>query len=294
MSKLISIDPFQKPEGIVAAVTTKLQARRSVLKAMSRAGSGEPTQRNVLAPALTIESRKIAELRPASRQVRRSNAAHAAEIKASMEQFGICVLPLITLDGEIIDGHARIETTKALGISEIQCQVVGHVSATDARRLRIALNRIQVKGEWDFSGLAVELTELNVEFDDDLFIPGIEPQNLDAFLQSGLQMEEVLPQAMVRVAAQVVARCGYAWKLGPHVLARADTRDGGFITHLLETLFGLNKVRPNFSDLPYNVAIQGYDYFHAQYMQNPQMKAGRIIDINRFKTYNVPSRMITG
>ena len=34
--------------------------------------------------------------------------------------------------------------------------------------------------------------------------------------------------------------------------------------------------------------IQGFDYFSAQYMQNPQMSAGRIIDINWFKTYDKP------
>ena len=34
--------------------------------------------------------------------------------------------------------------------------------------------------------------------------------------------------------------------------------------------------------------IQGYDYFYAQYMQNPHMTAGRIIDVSWFKPYDIP------
>ncbi|MEP6826445.1 MAG: ParB N-terminal domain-containing protein, partial [Aestuariivirga sp.] len=159
MTKQISTKQFQAPAGIVAAITAKTQDRRASLKKIVQSGVGQTTRRNDLTPMLKLENRKVSELRKASRQVRRANAPHITELKAGIEEFGFCVPPIVTVDGEIIDGHARIETTKILGISEIQCLVVGHLGTLDVRRLRIAINRIQEKGEWELPALQVELAE---------------------------------------------------------------------------------------------------------------------------------------
>ena len=258
MSKAISTSPIQEAKGIVGAVAAKTQARRSSLKAMAQAGLGKPHSRNDIAPALAIENRQISELRTASRQVRRSNAAHIAEVAASFEQFGICAPPLITVTGEIIDGHSRIEAAKVLGLTEIQCLVVGHLVSKDFRRLRIALNRIQEKGEWDLPALEIELGELNIEFGGDLFIPGIEPQILDGFLQEHLQVRETQAHLAPNKSGKVITRLGDVWKLGRHVLACVDARDLGFVLRVLQSEFGTIKVRLNCSDLPYNVKIQGH------------------------------------
>lgn len=67
MTKQISTNPFQKPVGIVGAVTVKSRARRATLKAMAQAGYAEPIPRNDLTSVLAIENRKVSDLRPASR-----------------------------------------------------------------------------------------------------------------------------------------------------------------------------------------------------------------------------------
>lgn len=258
MSKISSVNSFQNAPGIVAAVAAKSQDRRSTLRAMELAGSRVPARRNDLAPEIALARREISELRPASRQVRRANAAHTADVIASIEQFGVCAPPLVTDNGEIIDGHARIEAAKALALKEIPCIVIGHLSAKDVRRYRISANLIQEKGEWDFSALEVEFSELNIEFDGDLFIPGIEPQILDGFLQERLGLADTLSEPILNNTGPIITRLGDVWKLGPHILACADARDVSFVSRILQAAYGSTQVRLNFSDLPYNVKIQGH------------------------------------
>ena len=107
MSKVISLSPFPNAPGIIAAVVAKTQDRRSTLRAMQLAGVGDPARRNDLAPEITLESRKISDLRPASRQVRRFNASHTGELIASLEPFGICAPVVVTDNGEIVEQRRR-------------------------------------------------------------------------------------------------------------------------------------------------------------------------------------------
>lgn len=50
-----------------------------------------------------------------------------------------------------------------MGLSSVPCIVVSHLSPAERRLLRIALNRQQEKGQWDFEALKLELEELIIE-----------------------------------------------------------------------------------------------------------------------------------
>jgi DNA modification methylase len=60
------------------------------------------------------------------------------------------------------------------------------------------------------------------------------------------------------LAGKIISKLGDVWQLDRHIIACADARNLTFISALLKAHFGDVKVRFNFSDLPYNVQIQGH------------------------------------
>ncbi|MGT2481429.1 hypothetical protein ACU4GR_27340 [Methylobacterium oryzae CBMB20] len=69
------------------------------------------------------------------------------------------------IDGQdgILDGVARVEAAKLVGLSVIPCIVAGHLSPSEQRALRLALNRLQERGGWDLDELKLEFAELALE-----------------------------------------------------------------------------------------------------------------------------------
>jgi len=277
---------FAKHVGIAAGIAEKSKERRLTLRATMNGDLGFQTIQHGLAPMITLEKRLIVKLRPATRQVRRSIMRHNAEVAASMQQFGNVCPILITPDGMVIDGHARLEAAKSLGQTDIQCLVIAHLNATNIRRLSIALNRLQEKGEWDFPAFEAEIKELNVELGGDLTIPGIELSVLDAVLQEQIQPQEKIDPGLLKRPLIPITHKDDVWKVGPHIIACADARDSAFATRLLQQYFSVPGVRLNCSDLPYNVRIKGHvtSSDHREFL----MAAGEMSDAE-FKTFLVES-----
>jgi len=75
-------------------------------------------------------------------QIRRRSVKVSEDLKSSVGQFGICGVVLITPDGEIIDGHGVVATAESLGIDEVPCLVVGHLSRAEIRRPQVQHNSL--------------------------------------------------------------------------------------------------------------------------------------------------------
>jgi len=97
---------------------------------------------------MIIEKRKISELNPAPYNPRKSDVTQEANLKASLEKFGV-VEPIIfnKQTGFIVGGHFRIRELKKLGIKEVDCVIVD-LSPEDEKELNIRLNANT--GEWDW------------------------------------------------------------------------------------------------------------------------------------------------
>ena len=145
-----------------------------------------------------------------------------------------------------------------MGADEVPCLVVGHLPKADMRRLRIALNRIKEKGEWDLVALEAEIKERSLEFGEDLFTPGIEPPVLDGFLLEGLDTSEAEMKNLEVQAGKVVTALNDVCKLDRHIIACADARNLTFALALLAAQFGAAHVRLNISDPPYNVRLRSH------------------------------------
>lgn len=239
--------------GLTPALTQKSRVRREALRTVANIEARSSPPRNDLLPALRMEFRPINELRVPKRRLRKAIPAHSADLADSIGDFGLCKLITISDDGEVVDGISTLEKLKELGITEAPCLVVPHLPRRDRRRLRIALNRIQEKGAWDISELHTELAELQIEFEGNLHIPGIEPPELDILLQEELNSASNPLDQIPGKPSDPVSRRGDIWEIGKHVIACGDARDKSLATAIL----GSRLVQLLLTDPPYNVKVKG-------------------------------------
>lgn len=101
---------------------------------------------------MIIETKKLSELKPAPYNARKSNENQEANLKASLEKFGV-VEPIIfnKQTGYIVGGHFRVRELKKLGLKEVDCVIVD-LNEADEKELNIRLNANT--GEWDYDLLA--------------------------------------------------------------------------------------------------------------------------------------------
>jgi ParB-like chromosome segregation protein Spo0J len=123
---------------------------------------------------MNIQKVKISELKPAPYNPRKSNEKQEANLKASLEKFGV-VEPIIfnKQTGFIVGGHFRVRELKKLGIKEVDCVIVD-LSPEDEKELNIRLNANT--GEWDWE-------MLNAEWDSE----ELEAWGLDVPLESEIE-----------------------------------------------------------------------------------------------------------
>jgi DNA modification methylase len=226
--------------------------RRERFNRLARARATRGRRRNNLTPELALALRRPEELHVPARNVRKLNAAQVARVAAAIETLGFCQPLLITAAGEVIDGAARLQAAKQLGLREIACLVVDHLSDAEVRTLRIALNRLGERGEWDFEALRLEFTEL-IELGAPIEVAGFEAPEMDIILLGDEPPEhEIGP--LEPDEADPIAQDGDIWRLDEHLLACGDARDPA----VYGALMGSDQARLVFTDPPYNVPIAGH------------------------------------
>ena len=78
--------------------------------------------------ALTIESVPVQDLRPSPNNSRDYPKEQIEKLKRAIKQFGFLVPVLIDDRNRVIVGHARMEAAKELGLAEIPCIRIRHLS----------------------------------------------------------------------------------------------------------------------------------------------------------------------
>ena len=155
-------------------------------------------------------------------------------------------------DNEIINGEVSYEAAKQLGLDRLPCVRIGHLSPEEQRVLRLAVNRLAEKGEWDLDALKIEFEEL-ILLDAPIEIIGFSPAEIDHVIvgeaADGLEQGPLEPDP-----ATAVARVGDIFQLGPHRIVCGDATDPAVLARLLE---GDGPARLVLTDEPYNVKIAG-------------------------------------
>ena len=131
---------------------------------------------------MNIETRKLADLRPAAYNPRRKLQPGEPEyekIARSIEEFGYCDPIIINKDGTIIGGHQRHQVLLDLGAESADVVVVD-LDPDKEKALNIALNKIT--GSWDEAKLTELIGDLDVE-GYDLTKTGYSDKELKAMLE---------------------------------------------------------------------------------------------------------------
>ena len=140
----------------------------------------KPATRPVAAPAAIewrAETRKLSDLKAYAKNPRRFTDKGMADLRTSLDRFGLAEPVVINQDNEIIGGHARVETLRKLrGKNAVVPVYVPDrlLSPGEVAELCVRLNK-NIGGEFNFDALA------NAFDPADLLDWGFTPQEIGVF-----------------------------------------------------------------------------------------------------------------
>jgi ParB-like chromosome segregation protein Spo0J len=132
---------------------------------------------------MKIENIKTEKLIPYARNSRTHSEAQVAQITGSIREFGFTNPVLIDGENGIIAGHGRVMAAQRLGMSEVPCIRLAHLTDTQKRAYIIADNKLALNAGWDEEMLGLELSDLR-EADFDLGLMGFDADEIEQALNS--------------------------------------------------------------------------------------------------------------
>ena len=174
-------------------------------------------------------------------------------VSKSIQEFGFCNPILVDENNIVIAGHCRLEASKLLGMSEVPCVVLSHLTDKQKKAYIIADNRLAERGTtWDTFLLKQELTDITTDggldffdvncFDFDFEIEEEEEEEEER----DTDKEESIPD-IEDVATTV--NTGDIWQLGKHRLICGDSTK----EETYKKLMGNSLARVVLADPPYGM-----------------------------------------
>jgi len=232
----------------------KSRRRREDLARLAAPAAAARPLRNDVLPPLEITYVPLGELRSPARNVRKIDPAHVREVAATISALGFCNPILIGKNNVVLDGEVRLEAAKLLGLGRVPCVRIDHLSAAEQRLLRLAVNRLGEKGQWDLDELKIEFEEL-ILADAPIEISGFSLDEIDQIVigddEDAIEQGPLAPEP----GAVAIARLGDMFQLGPHRVICGDARDAAVFRLLMD---GDPAPRLVLTDEPYNVKIAGH------------------------------------
>jgi ParB-like chromosome segregation protein Spo0J len=125
----------------------------------------------------TIENVPIGKLKAYDSNARTHSPEQVAQIAASMVEFGFTNPVLTDKRGTIVAGHGRVEAARSLGLEEVPCIRLEHLTEDQVRAYCLADNKLALNAGWNMDILAAELKGLDaVGFD--MSLTGFSPEEL--------------------------------------------------------------------------------------------------------------------
>lgn len=209
---------------------------------------------NQLHAPSVIERLPVDALVPYARNSRTHSPEQVAQVAASIREFGFTNPVLIDAEGGIIAGHGRVMAARSIGLEEVPCIRLSHLSEAQRRAYVIADNKLALNAGWDEDLLALELKELG-EMDFDMRLTGFAGDEIDELLASAAAVKTggTDPDAAPPPREDITAtREGDVWIIGRHRLICGDCTKPETFSRLL----GGKKVDICWTDPPYNVAYE--------------------------------------
>ena len=184
--------------------------------------------------ALAVRYASIDSLIPYVRNARTHSDAQIAQLAASLREFGWTNPVLVDGEAGIIAGHGRVLAARKLGMSEVPCISLAHLTPAQRRAYVIADNKLALAAGWDSELLAVELTDLDGG-GFDIGLIGFTQQELADLLTGAQQAPGDVPEDEApEPQAKAITRAGEVWLLGRHRAMCGDCRDPVAVSRLLD------------------------------------------------------------
>ena len=115
---------------------------------------------------LNIEYIPVDKLTPYEKNARKHHADDVEAIKASIKEFTFSdPIGVWGPKNIIVEGHGRLMAAKELGMKQVPCIRLDHLTDEQRRAYALAHNKTAELSDWDFSILGEELAELELDFD---------------------------------------------------------------------------------------------------------------------------------
>ena len=112
---------------------------------------------------MVIEFIKTADLIPYANNSRTHTREQIEQIAASIREFGFTNPVLIDKDNGIIAGHARTLAAFKIGMGEVPCIRLSHLTEAQKKAYVIADNKLALNAGWNEDMLAKEIQDLVLE-----------------------------------------------------------------------------------------------------------------------------------
>ena len=197
-----------------------------------------------------IELLLVSSLIPYARNSRTHSDEQVTQIAASIREFGFTNPVLIDSNGTIIAGHGRVMAAKKVGLAEVPCLRLQHLSPSQIRAYVIADNKLALNAGWDDEMLKAELLTLQEEgFNTDL--TGFSDDELNALLNSEIIEGQTDPDEIPEPPVEPITKLGDIWILGNHRLMCGDSTSIDNAKRLMDNSLADLLI----TDPPYNVAL---------------------------------------
>lgn len=151
------------------------------------------------------KTKPTADLIPCARNSRTHSDEQVTQIASSIKEFGFTNPVLIDKDGGIIAGHGRVMAAKKLGINEVPCIELSHLTEAQRRAYVIADNKLALNAGWDDEMLRVEFQELQ-DLGFDVELTGFSIQEMANLFDQQEHEKELTEQCYAEVF-QIVIEC---------------------------------------------------------------------------------------
>jgi DNA modification methylase len=155
-----------------------------------------------------------------------------AQVAASIKEFGFTNPVLTDGDHGIIAGHGRVLAARKLGMNQVPCIELSHLTKNQRKAYIIADNKLALNSGWDDELLKIELDELDTD-GFDISLTGFTPEELDALIVTeveGLTDEDAVPEPPI----EPITKLGDVWILGNHRVMCGDSTSIDQVEQLMD------------------------------------------------------------
>ena len=227
-----------------------------------------------------LEQIAVEALIPYARNSRTHSDEQVAQIAGSIREFGFTNPVLIGADNDIIAGHGRVLAARKLGLLEVPCIRLKHLTDFQKRAYIIVDNKLALNAGWDEEFLKLEFQELD-EVGFDLDLTGFSEDELNSLMTveviEGKTDSDEVPEA----PEDPVTVPGDIWTLGNHRVMCGDSTSVDAIDLLLA---GADWDRLIF-DPPYEI-----EELYATAML-PQKQGAKLIVFWDFKRFAIAAKV---